>query len=173
MIKLESAIVKSVADVDLLYSTCGFTRFQRWRLLYRGSRDGFSTDSFHARCDNLSPTLTIVRTDDEHVFGGYTNGEWDSSNSYKYGFNSFLFSLRNEFRQSVTGSKIFCSAKSGPSFGCVHRDTLEHDLCIRNGSDGVAGKLEGYCSLVTKTSPKILPQFVAFSVAEIEVFQAY
>ena len=34
---------------------------QEWRLLYRGSKDGFSSDVFHRKCDGVSPTFTIVK----------------------------------------------------------------------------------------------------------------
>jgi hypothetical protein len=32
-------------------------------LLYRGSRDGFSSDDFHPKCDNKGHTLVIIQTD--------------------------------------------------------------------------------------------------------------
>ena len=43
-----------------------------FKLLYRGSRDGFSAGSFHEKCDNKGPTVTIVLANN-CVFGGYTD----------------------------------------------------------------------------------------------------
>ncbi len=37
------------------------TSTQQWRLLYRGSRDGFDAQSFHRLCDGKRPTCTIVQ----------------------------------------------------------------------------------------------------------------
>ena len=47
-------------------------------LLYRGSRDGFEARNFHDKCDNQGPTLTIIKSSDDFIFGGYTEINWDS-----------------------------------------------------------------------------------------------
>ena len=41
-------------------------------LLYRGSIDSFSTSKFHEKCNNKGETLTIIKTEDNYIFGGYT-----------------------------------------------------------------------------------------------------
>ena len=48
-----------------------------WRLLYRASRDGFRAATFHARCDNKGPTVTIVKSGN-NIFGGFTEVSWQS-----------------------------------------------------------------------------------------------
>ena len=50
-------------------------------LLYRGSRDGYHSKTFHKKCDNKK-TLTIIESKDNLFFGGYTeinldNTVWD------------------------------------------------------------------------------------------------
>ena len=45
-------------------------------LLYRASRDGFSPETFHDKCDNQGPTLTVAESDTGKIFGGYTNLSW-------------------------------------------------------------------------------------------------
>ncbi|ETO03688.1 hypothetical protein RFI_33714, partial [Reticulomyxa filosa] len=42
----------------------------RINLLYRASRDGFDCKMFHLLCDNKGPTLCIIRSEENHVFGG-------------------------------------------------------------------------------------------------------
>jgi hypothetical protein len=37
-------------------------RDENWDLLYRGSRDGFTSSSFHAKCDTISNTVTLILT---------------------------------------------------------------------------------------------------------------
>jgi hypothetical protein len=60
-------------------------------LLYRGSRDGFTIDVYHSKCDNQGPHVIIVKCDKGYIFGGYVavniptstdNGVWvaDPSN---------------------------------------------------------------------------------------------
>ena len=46
-------------------------------LLYRASRDGWSSTTFHARCDERGPTVVVVKSVD-YLFGGFTEQSWDS-----------------------------------------------------------------------------------------------
>ena len=49
----------------------------KWHLLFRASRDGFTTQAFHAKCDNKGPTVTIVKSGN-NIFGGFTENSWKS-----------------------------------------------------------------------------------------------
>jgi len=44
-------------------------------LLFRGSRDGFAASTFHEKCDNAGPTVTIIEAGGG-VFGGFTTQSW-------------------------------------------------------------------------------------------------
>jgi hypothetical protein len=78
-------------------------RFRHYRLLWRGSRDGFSARSFHRCCDGRRRTLTLIQDLDGNVFGGFAVPTWDSS--FFWGTKpktkedpesgSFLFTLTN------------------------------------------------------------------------------
>lgn len=84
------------------------------KLLYRASRDGFSASSFHAKCDDCSSTLTLVKVDAgegrQSVIGGYADISWgrplsavDASDSqYARSSNAFIFSLKNGMTGSYT-----------------------------------------------------------------------
>jgi len=48
-----------------------------WRLLFRASRDGFAVKTFHTKCDNQGPTLTIVKSGN-YIFGGFSELSWTS-----------------------------------------------------------------------------------------------
>lgn len=58
-------------------STCWLPR-RAYTLLYRGTRDGMSPVPFHARCDDMGPTLTLIHAYGGEVFGGYTRTAWRS-----------------------------------------------------------------------------------------------
>ena len=62
-------------------------------LLYSTLTDEVSTVAFHRKCDNKGPTLTIVKTVDGHIFGGYNPRSWVSESMYNECDDSFLFSL--------------------------------------------------------------------------------
>ena len=40
----------------------------KWKLLFRGSRDGFQAQTFHSKYDNKGPTVTIVKSGN-NIFG--------------------------------------------------------------------------------------------------------
>jgi hypothetical protein len=68
-----------------------------WKLLYKGSREGFSVKDFHSYCDNKGSTLTIVSSSDNFSIGVYTPLAWESSGgSCKDAFlRTFIFTLTN------------------------------------------------------------------------------
>jgi hypothetical protein len=74
--------------------------FSPTALLYRGSRDGFDKNTFHAKCDKQGPLLTILKCSEGYVFGGYMSvempaaegGAWIPDDSK----TSFLFAFKGE-----------------------------------------------------------------------------
>ena len=52
-------------------------QYDKWHLLFRASRDGFTTQAFHTKCDNKGPTVTIVKSGN-NIFGGFTENSWGS-----------------------------------------------------------------------------------------------
>lgn len=50
-------------------------------LIYRASRDGWSSDNFHGLCDSKGPTVTVVKSGN-NIFGGYTEQSWDGKQFY-------------------------------------------------------------------------------------------
>jgi len=107
-------------------------------LLYRGSRDGFTSKDFHDTCDNKGPTLTIVKTKDGYVLGGYSNTSWSIYEFpgevrviYKKADKAFLFLLTDSDGihapykmklNSYGGGDAIChsSGEAGPTFGSGH-----------------------------------------------------
>ncbi len=94
-------------------------------MLYRRSRDGFGAKDFHSKCDEKSPTFTIIKAQgSSFIFGGYTIAKWHSNFcEYRRDSNAFLFSLKNKedkpCKMNVTDPTraIFCESSFGPTFG--------------------------------------------------------
>ena len=53
-----------------------------WKRCWRGSVNGWHTQTFHQLCDDLGPTVTIVRAYG-YIFGGYTDKSWKCMCSIK------------------------------------------------------------------------------------------
>lgn len=155
----------------------------QFELLFRGSRDGFDAKTFHSMCDGKGSTVSVIQTDTNNVFGGYTTIPWSSNGAgSSYGVwvtdeNAFLFLLR-----SSTGlkSEIFEieSIFSGQYAVNHNPDTL----CAFGGGRTV--KIVNNCNISTKSTLSNgtykIPNGAAslngdqakYRVQEIEVFQA-
>jgi len=78
--KIDSKIITNKKELDFienrLYNDDKILKEKKiiYKLLYRGSENGFSYNSFHNRCDNIKGTLMIVKTSKGLKFGGYTEG---------------------------------------------------------------------------------------------------
>ncbi|KAG9292154.1 hypothetical protein G9A89_005298 [Geosiphon pyriformis] len=95
-----------------------------FKLLLRGSRDGFSPNDFHRLCDKKGATVTLIKVKGTgQLIGGYSPESWDSLGSYLNGEGSFIFSLGDGKAQNAKLSKSvgrfgsFSHKKFGPQFG--------------------------------------------------------
>ena len=68
-----------------------------FKLLLRGSRDGFTPKKFHNLCDNKHNTVTFIKVSEtEEILGGYNPIIWSSSNTYGKTKDSFIFSFKHK-----------------------------------------------------------------------------
>ena len=49
-----------------------------YELIYKMSENGSSPKIFHKLCDNKGPTLTIIKTKGNKIFGGFNSLRWTS-----------------------------------------------------------------------------------------------
>jgi hypothetical protein len=161
---------------------------KRFKLLWRGSRDGFSASAFHGRCDGHANTVTVILDTEGNIFGGFTpleweswahNGEWeDLDNCCKSDESekSFLFTLKNphniaarKFRlqSHKKDEAILCDGQYGPFFSgiCIHNNCNKttQNFC---GSFGIT-----YTNDTGMDGSKVLTGSEYFTVKEIEVFE--
>ena len=94
------------------------------QLLYRGTRDGMSADTFHNRCNNKGPTISLFKNENGYIFGGYASIDWTSYGDYRSAPDSFIFTLTNKynieptkFPNTDTRYSIYDSSNYGPTFG--------------------------------------------------------
>ena len=90
----DSKIVNDTTDF-LNSIEFSYLKTNNFKLLYRASRDGFSSKSFHFRVKNKPKSLILIKSG-TNVFGGYTDLSWNGdTSSYRYDSNAFLFSYQN------------------------------------------------------------------------------
>ena len=87
-------------------------------LLFRATVDGDNNKAFHKCCDNISPTVSIIQTKKNFIFGGYTDHVWDSFSNCVETNNTFMFSLnKNKIYPGKKGcAHIHCGITEGPWF---------------------------------------------------------
>jgi uncharacterized coiled-coil protein SlyX len=170
-----------------LIKLCEFSPNDKWTLLYRGSRDGFGSDTFHSKCDDHPNTLTLVKAKlSSNIFGGFTSASWDCSNQSKVDPNAFLFSLTNKDNLpcKMTKTEVYYSIKCikdcGPVFGGSQiLPVLFDDIFIADHGNfkeyshsnlGFTYKHPRY-DRDTKEAKNFLAGSDYFQLSEIEVYQ--
>jgi hypothetical protein len=154
---------------------CEFAPNSRIRLLYRGTRDGFESMSFHQKADNNPNTLTMVQTTSGFVFGGFTTQVWNHCKDWKTDSHSFLFSLKNKLNKPIKFNvqkpeyAIYCDNGLGPSFGGGS------DFRIISNSNTSASSYSKFPYSFTANGITDDQYFLAgsykFQVKELEVYQ--
>lgn len=134
-----------------------------FKLVYRATRDGDSSKDFHEKCDNIGPNITLVKTKDNHRFGGFTQCNWkhlsqniknnnDEIGTGKKDKDAFCFSLDlNKIYPNCQMDKeaIFCCKKYGPTFCrnifCLNDEMLSKGgYCMKKNTSYFMGQDEDY-----------------------------
>ncbi|KAM6892548.1 interferon-induced protein 44-like [Xenentodon cancila] len=93
----------------------------RLKLLYQASVHGFTAASFHQRCDNVAPTVSVGYNASGYVFGGYTRRPFCQSEQYANDEQAFLFTFSgaklSTFPTSNPPYALKMVSSSGPYFG--------------------------------------------------------
>jgi hypothetical protein len=143
-------------------------------LLYRGSRDGLNARSFHQKCNNQGPTVTVVKSTESYIFGGFSDLPWTSQNTqYIQSNRAFLFGLhchgsnqpiKLPLKGNFNGNAIYRHSTHGPTFG------VGYDLRLWGG--GCCHYLGSTYALPPGwTSSAFFTGENSFALSDIEVFR--
>ena len=152
-------------------------REQNWTLIYKASRDGFDPNAFHTRCDNQGATMTVIRSTNNYLFGGYASTVWTSKTAtYGNDSHAFLFTLTNPHNIPPTKYLVkpasTCHALQyqidyGPIFGV-------NDILVYANSNSNQSSLFGFPSSYADTTGWGKNTFTGapnFTTSDIEVFK--
>ena len=104
------------------------------KLIFSSEKEDDKASSFHKKCDNIAPTLTLIETKEGFRYGGFTTQSWESTETsiFKKDKSAFIFSLDTEKKYEITNEEksIQCSMYWGPYFGeggaiCIPDNFLE------------------------------------------------
>jgi hypothetical protein len=111
------------------------TKSKQGIIMYRATRDGFTCQSFHLKCDGKRNTITIIKSNLNNVFGGYASSAWNSSGTWINDPNAFLFSLRRarvSFKDKFTVKQAQYALQGNSGYGPIFGG---HDIHICNQSN--------------------------------------
>lgn len=150
---------------------------QKWNLIYKGTRDGFTIDDFHRCCDSQGPTITVIQSLDNYLFGGYTSVSWNFHQGVKSGVidrTAFLFTLTNPYGISPTkyavkssGDHAVVPNAMGPTFG-------QYDICIYPNSNLNSQSFIKFPSYYVDSTEKGYLTFTGstnFTTTDIEIYR--
>ncbi|GES98319.1 carbohydrate-binding module family 13 protein [Rhizophagus clarus] len=165
---------KSIKEIDSnLITLSDATLIAKW--IHEVSiNDGFASEEFHAKCDEKSPTVTILRVENTgEILGGYNPINWHSNvlGNYSPTNSSFIFSLGDKVfnydpilsKVSNTAKAIYQSESYGPCFGGGYSD-------LRLFGTNFKENCECRC-VKTSYEHAIRESEEEFSIDEYEVFQ--
>ena len=187
-LNLDSKILKEPDDLAFIKNSLSkyFNKNIKLKLLYRASRDGDTGLKFHEKCDNKEGgILVLYHTDENIIFGGFSNAKWISySNPEKKsagqnfsGNVNFLFQINSKkiYNLRIAPEEkinaIFCRSDCGPCFG-----SLGEDIWCRTNFLTKSGKLHKdknkgrKCSFDTKNDYELNNGKPDFNLQELEAF---
>ena len=144
-------------------------------LLYRSSRDGSSGNDFHRRCDNQGPTVSVAKSTEGYICGGFADVSWKNNGDYQASTtsrNAFLFALcshdgsapvKMKPKEHTKNNSIYCRSSYGPTFGGGH------DLKMNSSASYV--NIGHTYVLPPGTNTNFITGSSQFHIAELEVFK--
>uniref|UniRef100_A0A7S2EA53 TLDc domain-containing protein n=1 Tax=Ditylum brightwellii TaxID=49249 RepID=A0A7S2EA53_9STRA len=147
------------------------------KILYRASHDGWQASNFHAKCDNQGPTLTVIRTTEDYIFGGFCDTPWSSDGGYKSASKTFLFSLhcfsglsptKMRLKDGHASTAVCHNGFYGPTFGRGFDLYVGNEASTTSVSYTKVGGTYQYPAGLTNTT--FLTGGRHFQASEVEVF---
>lgn len=145
-------------------------------LLYRGSRDGFDSKTFHRLCDGKAGLWIVMKANTEYIATAYTSVPFNGDSSYQTApsGSNWLNNLQNKsgtistfkaYNSIYPQYSIYSHNGSGPTFGGGH------DLHVPGNMNGNGGYTYPH-SYSGMTNTALFGNYNNWRLTEIEVFLA-
>ena len=111
------------------------------KLLYKASVDGDNYKIFHKKCDNKGETVTIIKSDQNKLFGIYATTNWDINEKIVKTGILYSLNMRKYFSENFyTSYKDF-----GPNIFNYNEKFYLYvsNLCLHNNNSYIDNKYKG------------------------------
>ena len=147
--------------------------------MYRASRDGWGADAFYSKCRDKVNTITVIKSTEGNVFGGYLDSSWQTNNILSD--HAFLFFLKHD--EQLTSSIKMRLKYAGPyaafnganCYGFGQKLLGRFNLIIFSNANS---NMKSYIifdgqneNISNNFSTHMNAQKMKFQAAEIEVFE--
>ena len=173
-INLGSKILKDPKDISFVKETMKISE-KNLILLYRASENNYEAKLFHQKCDNQGSTLTIIKSKNGKIFGGYNKASWNSNSDYFASEGNFIFSVDNKTKHEIYQNPqhaMYCNTGYGPTFGA--NDIYVANSCNNDTTSfsnlGHTYKPPGNITQNTESAKNYFAGSYNFGVEEYEVF---
>ena len=115
---MDSEIITDVSQVNLFKDWIDISDEYSFHLIYRATSHGYSSSTFHTKCDKARMSLVIIKELNGNIFGGFTKQSWEGL-GFKEDADAFLFNLSKKKKYPVRDfrSAIYCNPECLCVFG--------------------------------------------------------
>ena len=140
-------------------------------LIFKMSKNGYKSEDFHKMCDNKGPSLSLVKTTKNKLFGGFTPLSWNSQDGYLFdpSNQTFIFSLNLMKKFDIINPKktsIECFKTYGIIFG-------DHDFSLKENMKNGCTYSNSYCNFLSNENLELTGGKGKNEDFEAEEFEVY
>jgi len=136
------------------------------------SQNGYKSEDFHKKCDNKGPSLSLVKTTKNKIFGGFTSLNWNNQdgNLFDPSIQTFIFSLNLMKKYDIINPKktaIECVKNFGIVFG-------DHDFSLKENMKNGSTYANSYCNFLSNENLELTGgkgNNEEFEAEELEVYK--
>ena len=110
----KSNIINNFEDFKFIYEElCQKLNKKKIKLIQRFNilKDGDSSSKFHEKCNNIGPNISIVKTNENLIFGGFTINNWSPQIQEKKDNLAFVFNFQTKKIHGIKKGEnaIYCN----------------------------------------------------------------
>ena len=103
-------------------------------LLLNSNIDGDKCDTLIQKCKGKTPTLVIIKTTKDIIFGGYTTKEWNNTQNDN---QAFVFSLKTKKKYNIKKPEYAIHAGYWWGFGPSYNTIVLYNNCLKHSDNWV------------------------------------
>ena len=102
-----------------------------FNLIYDSERDGDSISTMHKLIDGKGATLFLIKSDNNYIFGGYAQDNWNANGNWLNNKDNFIFSITNKkkYTKNTSDSNGIYANNSYFIFGAGYDIILYDGYC--------------------------------------------